>query len=102
MTRFTKPPWHKVRSPKEKHQDAIFITGSGPNNWVCKVYGHRGEPAEENANLLLAAPDLLAALEMLVPPVRNPKTVLESIQHYEPREIRIAREAIAKAKGEDR
>jgi hypothetical protein len=51
MMEYSKLPWRSVRSKKERHKDAVFLMSG--DTFIGKVYGHNGEPAEENANLIL-------------------------------------------------
>lgn len=61
---------------------------------VCKVTKHR--PGEKNKNLILAAPDLLAALEAMVRRAKSSPAVIG----YDSETYDLARAALAKAKGE--
>ena len=42
-----------------KHKRAIFIKNKELGVFVGKVYGHQGQPVEENAKLFMTAPVLL-------------------------------------------
>ena len=55
MTQHTPSPYCSFRGVR-KHREAIFIKGG--NVFVAKIYGHDGQPVEENARLFVAAPDL--------------------------------------------
>ena len=57
-------PYIVIRSRKPKHRAAFFIRQAHPNGkFIGKVYGHEGQPAEDNARLFRTAPQTLAALQ---------------------------------------
>ena len=57
--------WHLVFSHKPKFADAVFIKERGSNKFIGKVYGHDGQEALENAQLMVDAPDMLTIIRNL-------------------------------------
>ena len=78
----TKGPW-SVRMPTE------FLNQAAIEPCIGCVYG-AGEELQANANLIAAAPELLEALEVII----------EDLEEGAKPRMKLARAAIAKAKGE--
>lgn len=57
----TRKPWRAVKPRKQKHREARWITSG--STFVAKVYGHDGQPVDENAALIAAAPDMEDVLQ---------------------------------------
>jgi len=73
----------------------IMCRYDGNGNYICRMLG-RGEETDANARLIAAAPDLLAALETVMPWAS--KAVADHYnQKQGKRALDIARAAIAKA-----
>lgn len=100
MSKHTQGPWvadlgeaYRVRAQRDGGQVAIMMNLKGPHG----MGGRRdGDEVAANARLIAAAPDLLAALEAILPDaianhIGGPDTQAR---------IDAARAAIAKAKGE--
>ena len=60
MSGHTPGPWKASAAKEGKHAPAWWICGDA--RFVAKAYGHDDMPAEANARLIAAAPDLLEAL----------------------------------------
>jgi len=95
MSKHTPGPWEAVADPGHFHtlstvHGGPVKTGAGPSQPLIVQVGGMARPDEQSANtrLIAAAPEMLATLEYLL-------TRLESIE-----DIRIAQDAITKAKGE--
>jgi hypothetical protein len=87
----TPGPW-ATREMPAYDLDVIEVFGQGIGVRVASVDGEDLDALEANAALISAAPDLLAALE----------AILAKLEHYDLylREVKQARTAIAKARGE--
>lgn len=84
MTQHTAGPWHRNIRAEGKYA-VIF---SGRNTHVAVASGHGNLPGAEieaNIDLIAAAPELLAALELIVEHFGDP--------------LKVANSAIAKARG---
>jgi hypothetical protein len=57
VIKHTPGPYHIVSS--DKHPEARFIRTKKGNTFVGKVYGHDGQPVDDNAMLFAIAPELL-------------------------------------------
>lgn len=96
-TAHTPGPWIYIRSP-EKHDGEYDFAINGPGHPIlAEVYGRSCKggypPAEANAALIAAAPELFAALEYLL------VNISERDHDLDPHYIEKARDAIAKAEG---
>lgn len=80
---------------------AIHPTQCGGVKDVCTVYMTESDEDDANARLIAAAPDLLAALEMILPILLDWHSDFpDSVGSKEEPAVRAARAAIAKAKGD--
>ena len=110
-TRHTPGPWHseKMRAPNGGTYYRVFTDRdkdaapheqvNGPVAQVFCDYGGFGTP-DGNAHLIAAAPDLLAALEVLMHAVDPYSTGPDDVEPYFRAPMDAARAAIAKARGE--
>lgn len=63
----TPGPWRVMNHPRVMHVDSDVSVGSGANGMASVAWITGGKPrTNEDARLLAAAPDLLAALERLL------------------------------------
>lgn len=88
MSKNTPGPWCY------RSDDKMILADFGKQNWHIAQIQMQGRETEFNASLIAAAPDLLAALEALVP-----ADMLEHPHDFGP-DWHAARRAIARAKGE--
>jgi len=89
MTKHTPGPWRVTAAPLNPGVSTrwIEVYSVDPEDDVAQATGGNLKTAQANARLIAAAPDLLAALEDILEGNRNGWIA------------RVAREAIAKAKG---
>jgi hypothetical protein len=80
------------RTPGKWHQAGLKIIGNGYA--IATINSHKTTEGAANANLIAAAPELLAALEMMC------RALIQSGASEEWDEIIAARSIIAKARGE--
>lgn len=103
-TKHTKGPWHRNIRADGKYP-VIF---AGRNQHVALATQQEdSEETEANIDLIAAAPELLEALELLLPLANAYLHILNETQGYEDpglkltlKQIKIANEAINKAKGQ--
>jgi len=88
-TQHTPGPWNRNIAPATKY----CVIFAGRNEHIASIrHSKEGDEAEANHNLITAAPDLLDALEIAL----NEKPTGAAYLVWES----LAREAIAKARGE--
>lgn len=79
-------PWKILSSKKPRHREARFIKGAN-GKFVGKTYGHDGEPAQENAELILhcvsAYPKLLEAVRHYITDGQDQAAYLKLVRAYE-------------------
>lgn len=85
MSKHTKGPWYDIV------EGGVCACGRDDNQGfaIAKCFGPR---AKENAKLIAAAPDLLAACEMML--------TVYGLAQEAPHAVDVMRAAVAKAKGE--
>lgn len=93
----TPGPWHVGQFDEQ-----LFVSDSTRNFDVCIIQPQHANPSSDaraNARLIAAAPDLLEALEALVPHVLH-YAAMNNAHPSAHKDAASARAAIAKAKGE--
>jgi hypothetical protein len=93
-TQHTPGPWHRDATEQTFHTKGLNLRAPDGSS-IAALFGSKSDECIANANLIAAAPDLLEALEYLLPIAE--KNVETS---FGKDAIRIARSTIAKAKGE--
>lgn len=104
ITQLTKGPWY----PSEVELDDwdvkyVTVADHSPPHYeqmICEVSGCNHD-AEANAQLICAAPDMLAALEVLLAALDRKETIGQDDEYYELKDLgwSLAEEAVFKAKG---
>ena len=97
MSKHTPGPWFHHGSSGSEHTAGGFIKSSAERNsgpLICSIYGTDGQPYKANAQLISAAPDLLAAAERVLAKLDHPTL---GVTIYDADALR---QAIAKARGE--
>jgi hypothetical protein len=90
-TKHTSGPW---RIGRQDDEVVIVDATSGPA--ICDVYGDHNGERDANARLIVAAPDLLEALEQLLRAITDVTTSMEDLGYAEDQAVA----AIKKARGD--
>jgi hypothetical protein len=100
MTEHTAGPWQATRISAYEQHDRLAVASVAPGQaeLILVLHTFDGSQAEANVRLMAAAPDLLAALEE-IEAHHVQQNHLKGRDENRSRTLRIARAALAKARG---
>lgn len=96
--KYTKGPWHVIETNnmRDKKQKAYLLANPTPH-----IHGYiDGAMSDADLRLIVAAPEMLEAIEYILKEVTNLSGTGENDGHIGWRHINKLRDAISKAKGE--